>query len=255
MPFQVRTLNFNVSYEAESFDSPLAYVELWYRYSVDYCEYTSWTFYARDATCAGQYDCGATFAFAAPVQAIYDFIVLAYDQDGFVEDQDWDDEDDWTFVDLSDPVIGWPPNPAPGAVLSGEVEVGTYFNDSWGLVGAAIWDDTYGSFGEEWAGFPPCGGDDEDGPQARPDAREGKALRKEGRRPPVALGPAGGKGVQALGSTGLPAGVYSTWWDTTRVPDGPVDICFYAEDYGWDIEDGGEFWEGNWTMRCMTVIV
>lgn len=254
LPFQTRTLNFNISYQAqaESGSAPLAYVELWYRYSVDTCEYTPWTFYARDATCVGQDDCGATFAFTAPRQALYDFIVVAYGQDSLVEDQDWDEEDDWTYVDLSDPVIGWPPNPAPGAVVSGEIEVGTYFNDSWGLAGVVIWDETYDSFKEVWTGFPSCW--EFDGPQARPDAREGKAFRKESRRPPVALGPSVGKGVQALGSTGLPAGVYSTQWDTTIVPDGPVEVCFYAEDYGWG-DDGGEFWDGNWTMRCVTVIV
>jgi len=259
MPVQYRVPNFNISYEAKSYDDPLAYVELWYRYSVDLCTYTPWTFHARDWTCAGEYDCGATFAFTAPVQAYYEVIMLAYDQGGRVEDQDWNDEDDWVYVDFSNPIIGWPPNPAPGAVVKGTITVGTYFNDSWALVGAAIWDETWGSFFKVWTGWPPCEEDwdappfqpDEQQPQAKPEAlgpKEKVNPRMAGRL--CGTPPAGG--VQALGSAGLPAGTYSTLWDTTTVPDGPVEICFYAEDYG---DDNGEFWGGNYTYRCMTVIV
>ncbi|MGQ9584305.1 MAG: DNRLRE domain-containing protein [Anaerolineae bacterium] len=268
MPVQYRVPNFNISYQAESYDDPLAYVELWYRYSVDLCTFTPWTFWARDHTCAGQYDCGATFAFTAPVQAYYEVIMLAYDQGEGVEDQDWDEEDDWVFVDYSDPIIGWPPNPAPGAVVKGTINVSTYFNDSWGLMGVAIWDETWGGFEEVWTGWPPCfggfgvapGWPEQRAPQAEPPAsgpKAGKALpdRMKGcpsDAPSLKVVPPTGKKVQALGSAGLPAGNYSVRWDTTTVPDGPVEICFYAEDYGYD---SGDFWYGNYTERCMTVFV
>lgn len=253
MPVQYRVPTFNIQYQAESYDAPLAYVELWYRYSEDLCAFTPWTFYARDWTCAGQYDCGATFNFVPPRQAYYEVIMLAYDQDGQVEDQDWDDEDDWVFVDYSDPIIGWPPNPAPGAVVKGTINVGTYFNDSWALVAAAIWDNTYGSFFKDWTGWPPCWGDFEAPPsllEREPQIGPQALGPKEKVNPRVIGCPSGA--VTALGSAGLPAGTYSTLWDTTTVPDGPVEICFYAEDYGLD---SGEYWEGNYSQRCMTVIV
>lgn len=265
MPVQYRVPSFNISYRAESYDDPLAYVELWYRYSVDLCTYTPWTFYARDWTCAGEYDCGATFSFAPPVQAYYEVIMLAYDQGGLKEDQDWADEDGWVYVDYSDPIIGWPPNPAPGASVKGTINVGTYFSDSWALVAAAIWDETYGSFFVDWTGWPPCW-DAGDGFDAFPRHPEGRrsparpALPAKGKVNPRMMGKglsgalplAAGQGVQALGSAGLPAGTYSTRWDTTQVPDGPVEICFYAEDYGLG---SGDYLGGNFTERCMTVFV
>jgi len=264
LPNQFRQPSFNVGYDALNAGSdPLAYVELWYRYSLDNCDYTEWTFWARDWTCAGGYHCGATFAFTASAQGTYEFYTKAYSQGGYDEDKtSWDD---WTWVDYSNPIIGWPPNPADGAVVSGVINVGTYFNDSYLLTAVSIWDDTWHSFYAFAGWLPYCYGPPAPalGPEgAAPRLKAGKALapptqarkgapsRLEGDRQAL-------NGPSTLSTIGLPAGTYWLPWDTTTVPDGPVEICFYAEDWGYpnNPADQGWWYYGNYTLKCITVIV
>ena len=153
LPLQIRQPSFSVSYHAEGGYSnsispalnsipvvPLAYVELWYRSSVDLCTYTPWTLWALDASCAGQTSCNATFAFTAPSQGRYEFYTKAYDQSSGVESKS--SADGSTLVDYSDPLIGGT-YPLDGAVVSGVVNLGAYFNDSWGLGHVGIWETCY----------------------------------------------------------------------------------------------------------------
>lgn len=251
LPDQVRQPSFNVGYSATNAGSdPLGYVELWYRYTTDLCTYTPWTLWARDYSCAGGYHCGATFAFTAPSQGRYEFYTKAYGQSGSPEAKSTADDD--TLVDYSDPIIGWPTNPADGAVVSGTVNVGTYFNDSWGLEAIMVY-----ALGtpQIWIWTPPCA-PAATSAQALPSLPSWVRFNLKGRPPQQSAPKVHGTtlarpgqhpqpgDVSLLGMAGLPGGTYSFLWDTAIAPDGPAPIWFWAKDLA-----------GNEAMTAITVVV